>query len=140
MTPGWDQCTDLVDDAPVSPVRFHSGDRPPQTIGCGGTIVDGVYNLVATDIYRSSDGPSSTSRITIRLSNGGTELEWAADNSTARFVRTLAVVNGTQLLETETCRNGGGLQPQGTSDYTATPTQLMLSNPLYVQWFALRQP
>jgi hypothetical protein len=50
------------------------------------------------------------------------------------------MVNATQLLETETCRNGGDVQQPGISDYTATPSLLMLSNPLYVQWFALRQP
>jgi hypothetical protein len=139
-SPTWAQCTDLEDDAPLAPVRFHAGERPPETLGCGGTIVDGVYDLVGADVYRSADSPPLTSRITIRISQGGTELEWAAEDDYGRFVRTLAMVNATQLLETETCRNGGDVQQPGISDYTATPSLLMLSNPLYVQWFALRQP
>jgi len=139
-------CTDLLNDSAPAPVTFHSGDRPADALGAGGVIVDGVYGLVSTDIYRSSDADPPASEVTtIRISNGGTRMEYVsgfgedggADNPAVAFVRTLAV-SGTTVTETETCRFLGGLQPPVTEDFTATPTTFMLANNLYVNRYRLR--
>ena len=137
--------TDLRNDAPVSPVRFHSGDRPADALGAGGVIVDGVYDLVSTDIYRSSDAnPSSTVVTTIRISNSGTRMEYvtgndASDGGGGSGGGNIASTNvlrlatsGTQLTGTSNC----GLDDN--EDYTATSTRLMLSNPLYVKRYVKR--
>jgi hypothetical protein len=139
-------CTTLPNDAPVSPVHFHSGDRVAADLGAGGVIVDGIYDLNATDIYRSSDSsPPSTSVTTIRISNSGTRMEYVsgsvgdAGGNTVEvaLVRTLAT-SGTQVTETETCRSNGDVQAASVEDYTATSTRLMLSNPLYVKRYVKR--
>lgn len=135
-------CTDLVNDAPPAPVRFHSGDRTADTLGAGGTIVDGIYDLNAVDIYRSSDlDANSTSVTTIRISNGGTRIEYVAGQPgdggigsvEATLVGTLAA-SGTQVTETWICPAPSTV----TEDYTATATRLMLSNPLYVKRYVRR--
>jgi hypothetical protein len=135
-----------LDGASAAPVHFHSGDRPADALGGGGVIVDGIYDLNSSDIYRSSDtNPPTTSLAVIRISNGGTRMEYVAgvvgdagvNTIDVTLVRTFAT-SGTQVTETEICRDGGGLQAEVVEDYTATSTRLMLSNPLYVQRFVKR--
>jgi hypothetical protein len=139
-------CTTLANDAPTSPVHFHSGDRTAADLGAGGVIVDGIYDLNSSDIYRSSDStPATTAVATIRISNGGTRMEYVSggigdagvNTIEVAFVRTLAT-SGTQVTETEICRANDAVQAETVEDYTATSTRLMLSNPLYVKRFVKR--
>jgi hypothetical protein len=130
-------CSDLVFDAPLAPVRFNSGERPPDEFGEGGTIVDGVYDLAGTDVYRSTNAEPTTSRIVIRISGRGTNLEWVTEG--VAFVRTLST-RGAEIEQVETCRSSASLQPPVREGYTATPMTLTLSNPLAVQRFARRDP
>lgn len=136
-------CTTLANDAPSSPVRFHSGEGPADALGAGGVIADGVYDLVSTDVYRSSDS-SSPSRIvnTIRVSNSGTQIEqvWGYEGTNqivASWAATLAV-SGPQVTVMETCRLNDWLRPPTTEEYTATPTALMLSTPTQVVRYSRR--
>jgi hypothetical protein len=128
------ECTSLTPGGPSVLTVFSAGD-PPDT-GQGGTIVDGIYDLTATTIYKSSPTTQQFfDRETIRISGGGTRLEYVSESSGSLIVENLAP-SGSSLNATVTCPIGQGV---GVGpNYTATADQFFVVNGLYVDAFTLR--
>jgi len=139
-------CTSLPNDAAPAQIHFHSGERPSDAAGVGGTIVDGIYDWVGTEQYRSSESIAPITLVTtIRISNGGTQLEYVAGYPVAGGAASVSTAlvwtlepSGTQVTQTETCRAASLLAFPRTQDYTATPTTLMLSDPTQVVRYSRR--
>jgi hypothetical protein len=97
--------------------------------------VDGIYDLVATTIYQSA--PTTDvyhERESIRISGGGTMLEYATCDPAAALAESIAP-SGASLNAAVTCGGPGRLFGP---DYTATPGHFELVNGLYTSLFALR--
>jgi hypothetical protein len=126
-------CNDLVADGPAVLSVFEAG--PPPNLGQGGTIVDGVYDLVQDTIYESA--PTSAQYFdseTIRISEGGTRLDYVSASTGSRITESLAPA-GASLNPTTICPGPGlSVGPY----YTATPGQFVVVNGLYVSVFAMR--
>jgi hypothetical protein len=108
---------------------------PPPDLGQGGTIVDGVYDLVQTTIYQSA--PTSEQffdRETIRISGGATRLDYVTESDCSAITESIAPV-GASLNPTTTCP---GPEVSVGPNYTATPGQFIEVNGLYVNVFMLR--
>jgi hypothetical protein len=134
-------CTDLANDAAAITARAHTGDRPADSVGVGGVIADGVYDLVGLDNYRTIAEDQWTASGAIRISNGGTRMESVLRDEYAggfsdSFKSTSTVsVAGAQIARTGLCPDAGS---SGSAEYTATPTTLMISNPLTVSRYLHR--
>jgi hypothetical protein len=124
-------CSDLVPGGHDVRLVFLSG--APPDLGKGGTIVDGVYNLIQSTIYQSM--PTSQTfidRETIRISQGGSHLEYVTGSNGSTIAESIAP-GGAALNPTTLCPGPGvSVGPY----YTATPNAFVVVNGLYIKVFA----
>jgi hypothetical protein len=103
-------CHDLAPAAGTVEAAFFAGVCPSALELHGGRIADGIYRVVRPEICLSTPGTFETQPVRIRISNGGTWLDWSADRPIfSAWIDTA----GTTLAVTETCRlTGSGNRPQ----------------------------
>jgi hypothetical protein len=124
-------CSDLVPGGLDVRIVFLSG--APPDLGKGGTIVDGVYNLIQSTIYQSMPTTQAfIDRETIRISQGGRHLEYVTASNGFTMAESIAP-EGASLNPTTLCPGPGvSVGPY----YTATPNAFVVVNGLYVKVFA----
>jgi hypothetical protein len=111
---------------------------PPQ--GEGGVIHDGVYDLTAMTYYDGAGGPDSPDQETIRISGGGTRLEYISSTYKFSIALGLAPANGL-LNDTELCPADNSYANMFVGpQYTATPDTFITGNARWWLKVFVRRP
>lgn len=119
-------CNAIVLGTPVTSATMLAS-APPQALG--GTIVDGIYEATAVNVFTGSGGAAGQEEVSSALSIrvAGSVWQFAyRDGFPAELKRTTAAVTtaGSTFTETFVCPEGGG--GAKTFPYTATATTLQL--------------
>jgi hypothetical protein len=111
----------------------------------GGTIADGIYDLVANRQYDPDYFAEYFDRSALRFFNGATQAEQFADgvDATASYFphRSMTISLDATSLELDfTCPEGAYLGlSNGTRGYTVTDTELWLFQTGMIEIYALRR-
>jgi hypothetical protein len=128
-------CHHLAPAPDTVEIHHHRAECPLTAEPLGGTLRDGTYTAVATEICKTrEDVTSAGTPVRIRISGQGTRLEWTANRPI--FSAEIAV-HGSQLRMTETCRDGSAAaaQPPHARGFTAVADRLTLYDGLWVMVF-----
>jgi hypothetical protein len=131
-------CTDLVASGPIVTMTSSAGP-PPDFLG--GPLVDGVYDMTEFTYYNGAGG-GGTERETIRISGGGTQLEYQADHSlsSAGWGMVISIApSAARLNDKVICpANEPWFNMFAGPSYTAVPGQFVAGNPYYVKVYRQR--
>jgi len=118
-------CTDVTPETTVVTTTEASGPAPQ---GQGGTLEDGIYDLVSMAYYNAAGATDTPDRETIRISGGGTRLEYISGQYGFSIALAIAPANGV-LNDTEVCpADKSYLNMFVGPEYTATPGQFVTGN------------
>ena len=94
----------------------------------GGTLVDGVYEITAVDIYDvTGTAVVDSRRRTVELRYGGTIWDWVAEqDGVVSRVQAFYEAVDTELLVTTLCSTGATLSPR--YGYTASADRILTFN------------
>lgn len=116
------QCHALRNTGP--PVRMERATGQ-QTLPQGGALADGTYLLTKRTTTGDLPDENVPARITLRVSERGTTLEWISDRDGEDDRRTYRLLSaGTVLSLSRICPEPA--RPPSPFGYTATPTQLLI--------------
>jgi hypothetical protein len=121
-----DFCHDLAPAAGTVVVAFFAGVCPSASELHGGRILDGIYRVVRPEICLSTPGTFETQPVRIRISGGGTRLDWSSDRPI--FSARIGTAGATLEL-IETCRDtqsGDRPQPPYQQQFSVSGDELTL--------------
>jgi hypothetical protein len=129
-------CGDLTGSGRMVAAQQLAG--PPPDLGQGGALADATYDLTSFTYYNGAGGPGVQDSETVRISGGGTKLEYVSSFYKFGMVISLAP-SGVTLHDTVLCpADEPNFNMFVGPNYTATPGQFVSVGPGYVKVFAQR--